>query len=563
MLERLSISNYALIDHLNVDFRDGFSIITGDTGAGKSVMMGALGLLMGARVESKAGGRKEEKSVIEGTFGNVTKELKDIFEANDLDWNDGYVIVRREISPAGRSRAFVNDSPVTLTLLEEISSNLIDIHSQHSNRLLSQSAYQRSIIDIFANHDGELEKYRTHFKEFAEIHRRLKLLKEESLRNRENRELLAFQLAQLDKLKPKEGEFKEIEREFDLLSDSDEMRSKLQESVGLVADYDSSAMARVAATRELLDSINMSLLEEGVEEEETLENRLRNIYVELKDINETLQGYISHVESDPMRLAAIGARMNKYHEAVRRFKVTEADELVALRENLKKKIDIIDGGGEDFQELETRGKELGRLLKQLAAEISKRRKDAASRFNETLTELARPLGLHNLKFEARVDQGKLTVDGADTVEFYCSFNKNQELMPLAKVASGGEMSRLTLCIKGMVAGNMKLPTVIFDEIDTGVSGEIADKMGEMMRRIASEMQVIAITHLPQVAAKGETHYLVYKHDLNDRTVSSVKELKGEDRIYEVARMLSGSEINDAALENARSLLSVTGKNKEE
>lgn len=562
MLERLSISNYALIDRLEVDFRDGFSIITGDTGAGKSVMMGALGLLMGVRIDSRACGHKDEKSVIEGAFGNVSESLAEIFDANGLDWNDGYVIVRREISPAGRSRAFVNDSPVTLPLLEEISSSLVDVHSQHSNRLLSLPAYQRGIIDIFAGHDAELEEYRSRFKEFAEIHRRLKQMREEAIRNRENRELLAFQLLQLDKLKPKLGEFKEIEREFDLLSDSDEMRSKLQEAAGVIGEYDSSAMSRIASARELLDSINMGLLEDAVDEQETLAERLKGIYVELKDINETLRGYVSHVESDPARLAAVGARMNRYHEAVRRFKVSDADDLVPLREGLKKKIEIIDGGGEDFHELEARGKELGKMLKESAAAISRRRMEAAVRFNKTLTEMARPLGLRNLRFEARVTQGKLTADGADTVEFYCSFNKNQELMPLAKVASGGEMSRLTLCIKGIVAGNMKLPTVIFDEIDTGVSGEIADKMGELMREIAREMQVIAITHLPQVAAKGETHYLVYKEDLKDRTVSSVRELKDDDRVYELARMLSGSRINEAALENARSLLSANNTNRE-
>ncbi|MBD5187302.1 MAG: DNA repair protein RecN [Bacteroidales bacterium] len=557
MLDRLTISNYALIDRLEVNFTNGFSIITGDTGAGKSVMMGALSLLMGNRADMKVLAHNEGRSVIEGVFSNVAPSLRTAFDDNQLDWNDGYVIVRREINPNGRSRAFINDSPVTLPLLEEISSSLVDVHSQHSNRLLSMSSYQRNIIDIFAEHGGELEEYHRKFREFAEIRRKLKSLREEAERNKENRELLAFQLSQLDKLNPRLGELKEIEREFDLLSDADEMRGKLQEAAGLTGEYDMSAMMNVSAAAELLSGVNMSLLEGEIREGESIAERLRSLYVELKDVSETLNGYLSQIEADPVRLMNITARMNRYHEACKRFKVSDGDELVALRDELRRRVSGADGSNEEFIELEKKGKLLGQDLKRLANSISERRIRSAQFFSSELVNRARPLGLKNLTFEARISQGKLTIDGADSVEFYCSFNKNQELMPLAKVASGGEMSRLTLCIKAMVAGNMKLPTVIFDEIDTGVSGEIADKMGDMMRSVAEEMQVIAITHLPQVAAKGDNHYLVYKRDLEDRTVSSVKELNREERVMEVARMLSGSEINAAALENARSLLGMS------
>ncbi|MBD5284624.1 MAG: DNA repair protein RecN [Bacteroides sp.] len=555
MIERLSIINYALIDSLEINFEEGLSIVTGETGAGKSVMLGAIGLVLGGRTDSKVLEGRTGKAVVEASFSNVSPELEHVFDRHDLDWNDGNVIVRREISANGRSRAFVNDTPVTLPVLDEIAGQLVDVHSQHSNRLLSMPAHQLWIIDSMADSGKLLSAYRKNFRRFAELRTKIKRIKETAAKNRENREFIAFQLEQLDKLNPKRGELAEIERSFDLLSEADEMRSNLSEAYGLIQGLERSALTLIAEAGERLQSINMQLIEGPVEiEDDSIINRLHATYVELKDIAETIEGYASGVESDPSKLAKVSNRMQELYEARKRFRVAEDDGLVNLREELRYQLKSIVEGDTDVAELEKEGKELASILRKQADEISALREKAAARFSEELTREARPLGLKNLNFEVRNTRGKMGIDGQDNIEFYCAFNKNQNPQPLNKVASGGEMSRLTLCIKAMVAGRMKLPTVIFDEIDTGVSGEIADKMGSMMARIAGDMQVIAITHLPQVAAKGRNHYLVFKTDLKDRTVSNVRQLSFEDRVRELARMLSGKQINPEAMANALTLL---------
>lgn len=556
MIERLSISNYALIDSIEISFDEGLSIVTGETGAGKSVMLGAIGLVLGGRSDSKVLEGRTGKAVIEATFNNVSPLLEKAFERYDLDWNDGNVIVRRELSGSGRSRAFVNDTPVTLPVLEEIGSQLVDVHSQHSNRLLSMPSHQLWIIDSMADSGKLLSSYRKNFRRFAELRARIKQIKETAAKNRENREFIAFQLEQLEKLNPKRGELAEVERSFDLLSEADEMRTSFSEAYGLLLGKEPSALTMIARAGESLQNINLSLLEGPLDREEnSVVSRLHDVYVELKDIAETIEGLASGVESDPSKLAKVSNRMHELYEARKRFKVVEDDGLVDLREELSYQLKSIVEGDSDVAELEKEGKELAATLRCQADELSAVREKAAERFSAELNRIARPLGLKNLNFEVRNTRGKLGIDGQDNIEFYTAFNKNQTPQPMSKVASGGEMSRLTLCIKAMIAGRMKLPTVIFDEIDTGVSGEIADKMGSMMAGIADDMQVIAITHLPQVAAKGRNHYLVYKTDLKDRTVSNVRPLSFEDRVRELARMLSGKQINPEAMANALTLLS--------
>ncbi len=555
MIERLSITNYALIDSLEINFEEGLSIVTGETGAGKSVMLGAIGLLQGERTDSKVLEGRNGKSVIEASFNNVTPGLKSVFERYDLDWNDARVIIRRELSASGRSRAFVNDTPVTLPVLTEIAGQLVDVHSQHSNRLLSMPSHQLWIVDSMGNTGKLLEEYRKNFRRFAELRSKIKKIKELLSAKRETREFIVYQLEQLDKLNPKKGELAEIERSFDLLSEADEMRSRLSESYGYLQGSEHSALSLIARAVEQLEAVNLPLIEGPLEyEEESVLHRLKEVYVELKDISETIEGYASSIESDPVKLSKVSGRLQDLYDAKKRFKVVDDDGLVTLREELRAQLNGIDGGDTDISELEKEGKELAAILRKQADELSEKREKAALKFAEELMKNARPLGLKNLKFEVRNSHAKLGIDGQDNLAFYCSFNKNQTPQPLDKVASGGEMSRLTLCIKAMIAGRMKLPTVIFDEIDTGVSGEIADKMGSMMASIAEDMQVIAITHLPQVAAKGHNHYLVFKTDLKDRTVSNVRQLKAEDRVRELARMLSGKEINPEAMANARTLL---------
>lgn len=555
MIRQLSIHNYALIDSLEIDFNDGLTILTGETGAGKSVLMGAISLLMGERADSKILANRQGKAVVEGLFDNVSPSLKSIFDTNDLDWNDGQILVRREISANGRSRAFINDTPVTLPLLTEIAGGMVDIHSQHANRLLSQPDYQLQVIDALADNSDLLSDYKEDFAKFASLHGKIKRLREEMERNRENAEFRAFQLEQLSKLNPRKGELEEVEKTYDLLSDADDIRSRLSESANALSQSEVSALSLVEDAGARLEGVDLSLFStQRGEEGPALMERLRNIHIELKDIGETIARLASGIESDPIRLAKADARLKDLYEAVKRFKVEDYEHLVELYATLKNEKTGGSGQLETLNNLESDAKALGEILKKKAEKLSNTRKTAAERFTKVLTESARTLGLKNLQVKVSLAQGKLTRDGKDTVEFLCSFNKNQPLMPISQTASGGEMARLTLCIKAITASKLKLPTVIFDEIDTGVSGEIADKMGSMMADIASGMQVLAITHLPQVAVKGKTHLLVYKQDNKDRTVSNVRTLNEEERVSEIARMLSGKEINEAALSNAKSLL---------
>lgn len=554
MLRHLSIQNYALIDSLEIDIDGGLTILTGETGAGKSVMMGAISLLTGERADSKVLANREGKAVVEGTFDNVSDSLKDAFEQNDLDWNDGTVIVRREISANGRSRAFVNDSPVTLPLLADLAGGMVDIHSQHSNRLLSRQDHQLTIIDALADNAALLADYRSDFTRFAAMRSRIRKMREAMERNRESQQFRAFQLEQLEKLNPRRGELEEVEREFDILSGADELRSKLNAAAMALTTADESAVNQIADAGAALEGVDFSLFEKSGDDSPGLMERLRNAYIELKDIGDSLSRIASGIESDPARLAKADDRLRQLYEAVKRFRTEDYDRLVDLYQTLKEEAAGAAETPEALNALESEAKALGEVLKQKAEEISRTRVRAAEKFEKMLVSDAIPLGLKNLKFEARMEVGKLTPLGKDSVEFFCSFNKNQPLMPLAQTASGGEMARLTLCIKAITANKLKLPTVIFDEIDTGVSGDIADRMGSMMADIAEGMQVLAITHLPQVAAKGNAHLLVYKQDEKERTVSNVKRLNSDERVRELARMLSGREINQAALDNAKALL---------
>lgn len=552
MLESLIIKNYALIDDLNLRFKRGLSIVTGETGAGKSIMLDALSLLLGERADSKAISDKSRKSVIEAVFSNPDKALRKFFDSNGLEWNPAELIVRREVSPSGRSRAFVNDTPVTLPVLSSITGNLVDIHSQHSNIVLSQSSSHLAIIDAFAGNSEKLSSYQADFSSYVALRSRIKKIKGQIEKNRENREFIAFQLEQLDKLKPKNGELRQVEQEFDMLSDSDQIREDLGSAYNCFESGDRSINALLAEATDSISRVNLSLFGEDVEEE--LMSRLENLRIELKDITETVYDYLDRVDSDPARLAKVTSRMNQIYEAIKRFKVADEEGLVKLHAELRGKLDAIDNGDVDVETMEKEARRLAKVLKVKADELTDIRREAAERLSVLITETAMPLGLQNLQFRIGLVQGKLTSDGQDTADFICSFNKNLEMQPMGKVASGGELARLMLSLKSIMAKCMNMPTVIFDEVDTGVSGEIADKMGDMMKRMGKEMQVLAITHLPQVASKGDCHFKVYKTDNATRTVSHVKELDYDGRIKELAAMLSGSKINDAALLNAKTLL---------
>lgn len=555
MLERLIIRNYALIDQLELDFGSGLTILTGETGAGKSIMLGALSLLQGGRADTRVISDSGSKSIVEATFVDVDSELKSFFDRNDLEWNGGEVIIRREISSSGRSRAFINDRPVTLAILSQIAERLIDIHSQHGNARLNDPRTQLEVIDAVAGNSALMSDYIEEFAAYINLRSKIRRLREDIEKNRENSEFLRFQLEQLDKLAPRRGELAEIERKFELLSDADEVKENMNSITALIGNYEGGVLDKLAQARALSVKIDMSMFETSSQSKNITE-RLDEILVELKDIGETVEDYAVTIDSDPMALSKTSDRMHQYYEAVKRFRVADADALVDLREELRSKLDGIEDGDTRLPEMEKEARQRARVLKEKADLLTASRRQAADTLAQELNETARPLGLKNMQFEISMESGKLTSKGQDSIEFLCAFNKNQAPAPVSKIASGGEISRLMLSLKGILAGKMKLPTIIFDEVDTGVSGEIADKMGEMMVAMSGSMQVMAITHLPQVAAKGKSHYKVYKTDSDEKTNTHVRRLDMEERIREIAGMMSGSAISDAALDNAKALLGI-------
>lgn len=555
MLRKLIIRNYALIDGLELDFSPGLTIITGETGAGKSIMLGALSLLMGGRADSRVIADGGSKSVVEAVFDNPPSFLEPFFTRNDIDWNPDEIIIRREIAVNVRSRVFVNDVPVTLAVLSAIAVHLIDIHSQYENARLVNPDAQLETVDSVSDNEELRAKYTTAFGRFVEIRNKVKRLRAEIERNRENRNNLLYQYEGLKEFNPKRGELEELERRFELLSDADEIREKLQHIRSMLGENDRGAVDLVRSAKSEIDKMDLPLV--GITAEEnvpTIPERLESIIIELQDIYETVDDALSEVETDPAALDKVSFRMNNYYTAMKHYNVKNGDELVDLMEKIKGQLEAIETGGEELPELEKEGKRMAAVVKELGRELTETRLKGAEKFSVEVTEAARPLGLPNLNFQVSVEPAKLGPNGQDKVEFLSAFNKNQTPSPLAGMASGGEMSRLMLTIKGVLAGRLNLPTVIFDEIDTGVSGEIADKMGAMMRSMSREMQVIAITHLPQVAAKGNRHFKVYKRDEESRTVTRVSELKGDDRVREIAAMMSGSIVGDAAISNARILI---------
>lgn len=557
MLSRLSITNYALIQHLDFSPGEGLSIITGETGAGKSVMLGALALLKGERADLKVIADKAKKAVVEASFVNLDESVVAKVLEFDPEWDGGELIIRREIQPSGRSRAFLNDSPVTLGLLEEITHGLLDIHSQNSNSLLSEQKTQLRLLDSVAAKSCEgfaplMDSYSSSFNSYVALRQEIKRRKEEASKNREQADIIAFRLGQLDRLKPKAGELRRIEQRYETLSNSEELREALVKSRRLLDDGEGhGALDQIEDARSVLSDIDFLLWEE--EDPEVME-RLRRCVVEIKDIVETIEGGIGLMEYDPATMESLSTRMRDYYNAMKSFKVETDAELATLHETVRKQYQSIENGDGDTVSLERQARETAASLKTLAAEISSCRKSAAASLQTEIEREARRLGLANLRFEIAVSDAKLSKTGGDSVEFRAAFNKNGLMAPVGEIASGGEIARLMLAVKKVTARNLSLPTIIFDEIDTGVSGSIADSMGEMMKEMGSMMQILTITHLPQVAVKGERHFKVYKEDRDDTTVSDVMLLSDSQREEEIGRMLSGEKIDEAARKNARSLL---------
>ena len=562
MLRQLLISNYALIDTLDFRPGSGLSIITGETGAGKSIMLGALSLLLGERADVRVITDKEKRSTIEATFSDIDERTASKVRNLDAEWDGEEIILRREITPAGRSRAFVNDSPVTLAVLSDISRGMLDIHSQHSNAMLSESGMQLRLIDSVADNAEVLAHYREELRKFLDLRFRIRSIRMEAERSSAHREMIMYKLEQLDRLNPQPGEYRRLERQFDALSDAEDVRQRLGGAhEALAGAAGEGALSLIGEAADMLEKVDFSLWEKesGGEGEQEGENpgiirRHRECYIEVKDIAETLESVMSDVKSDPAQLARISSRLQDYMAASRRFRTSGDDDLVELHRDLRRQLNAIDHGDSDIEELEREARGLARKLKEIASRLTSSRQEAAERLESEVEREARELGLPHLRFHVHMAGTKLGQNGGDAVEFQTAINKNQPLMAMNRVASGGEVARLMLAIKRVTSGRLQMPTVIFDEIDTGVSGEIADRMGSMMRAMGADMQILTITHLPQVAAKGERHFKVYKEDREDRTVSNVKLLDDTERRQELARMLSGRSLSEAALDNARSLL---------
>ena len=552
MLENLTISNYALIENLTFSPGKGLSILTGDTGAGKSIMIRALCLVAGERADTQMIGDKTRKAVVEASFAELPAAVKERIRKIDDEWDEGEIIIRREINPSGRSRAFLNDSPVSLSVLAEIARDLFDIHSQHGILNLSNPQFQLDLVDSMSEVSELLADYRKSFSRYVGLRHAIREYHEKRKDSELRRSLDEANLRKLDALKPKKGELELLEKRYDTLSHSEAIREKLSASLEFfTSDDPRGAIENLSEARQMLSNVDFSA---WGDENADFNRRLEQCLIELKDLAETLGSTIEKLNFEPEELIRLESRINDYNQTVREMKVAGDSELVDLHENLKLRLDLLEGDENEVEEKEREARALAIELKEKAATISAHRKEGARRLEESIMDEAKKLGLENIKFHIRFSETKLGRSGGDAVEFMSAINKNQELMAVSRFASGGEMARMMLAIKKITAGRMQSPTVIFDEIDTGVSGNIADRMGEMMREMGAEMQIIAITHLPQVASKGRRHFKVFKTDNNEKTVSDIKQLTDSEREMELARMLSGRNINDAAVENARTLL---------
>lgn len=549
MLKSLYIKNYALIDSLEIDFEQGFSVITGETGAGKSIILGALGLIVGQRADAKTIKMGESKCVIEGIFNISAYDLKAFFTEREIDY-DEICILRRELMSSGKSRAFINDTPVTLADLKELGNRLIDIHSQHQNLMLGDNQFQMHVVDALAGNANLLKEYNQIYTIYKDSVKKLKNLQDAITKSRQEEEYLRFQYTALDEAALKEGEQEELEAELEMLNHAEDIKSGLYKINILLSDDEHGI---VAALKESL-SVTHSLSKMYNRSEE-MQQRLDTAYIDLKDLSSEVERMAGDIEFNPERLAFVEERLNKIYSLQKKYNIDTVAGLLALKYEINKKLENIDSFDQQLKEQQQEVADNKEKVDLLASKLSSKRKSAIKPMEETLTKKTSVLGMPNIRFECNISpKQEADITGIDNLEFLFSANKNVPLQPVSEIASGGEISRLMLCLKSMIAGATALPTIIFDEIDTGVSGEIADKMGQIMQEFGQSMQVIAITHLPQIAAKGRAHYMVYKTDDEKTTTSNLRKLSDKERLEEIARMLSGASLTDAAIQNARVML---------
>lgn len=553
MLTSLHIQNYALIDTLDMDFEHGFSVITGETGAGKSIILGALGLLLGQRADSKSIKSGASRCVIEAHFDLSDYEMNIFFEKNDIDYDDE-CILRRELLISGKSRAFINDTPVPLNLMKELGEHLIDIHSQHQNLLLGKENFQLEVVDIIAGDAKELAEYQRQYEHYRQLAAELEKLKNEAEKNRADEEFLVFQLEQLEQLNIQDGEQENLELEVERLTHAEEIKGCLYAALyNLSTDEGHCVLNGLKETGRQLQGISRVYLQA-----ERLQERIQSCYIELKDIAGEIESALEDVEFNPERLAWVNDRLNAIYTLEQKHRVNTGEELISLKKELQERLENITSYDERIDLLTSQKQEAYRLSLEKAAILTELRKEAAVKIEKELCSHLIPLGMPNVQFVIDIQSRKEPdTEGMDSIRFLFSANKNGNLQEIAHVASGGEIARVMLSIKALITGSVKLPTIIFDEIDTGVSGKIAERMAYIMQEMGdANRQVISITHLPQIAARGKTHYRVYKEESEEGTTSHLIRLQEEERITEIAHMLSGEVLTEAAKENARELLKI-------
>ena len=553
MLRSLYIQNYALIEKLDIDFGSGFSVITGETGAGKSIILGAIGLLLGQRADVKSIRQGAAKCVIEARFEIAGYGMRPFFEENELEYEDE-CILRREVYASGKSRAFINDTPASLVQMKELGEQLIDVHSQHQNLLLNKEGFQLNVLDILAHDEEELNNYQSLHREWKQVQQDLEDLIVLAEQNKADEDYIRFQLEQLEDAQLAAGEQEELEQEADTLSHAEEIKAGLFRA-GQVMNSDEGGL--LSALKECLNT--MLGLQKVYPSAGELAERLESSYIELKDISQEVSGKEEEIEFNPVRLEEVNDRLNLIYTLQQKHRVTTVDELLALADDYAAKLANITSSDEQIEELKVRSEALYSKVKKQAAVLTKLRTAAAREVEKQMAARLIPLGMPNVRFRVEIGARKEPgVHGADTVNFLFSANKNGALQSISSVASGGEIARVMLSVKAMIAGAVKLPTIVFDEIDTGVSGEIADRMADIMQEMGEQdRQVISITHLPQIAARGRAHYKVYKQDNETETNSHIRRLTDDERVEEIAHMLSGAKLTEAALNNARALLEVS------
>lgn len=559
MLKKLDIRNFTLIDHLEMRFYPGFSVITGETGAGKSIIIGAIGLLLGNRADARQVKHGRDKCIIEATFDLSiyhSDVLKEFFDNNDLDYEPEECLLRREVNAGGKSRAFINDTPVTLALMRELGEQLIDVHSQHQNLLLNKEDFQLNVVDIIARDKQQLADYSASFSQLRTAEKQLQELRSRIVSDRENEDFLRFQQKELSEANLVDGEQEQLEQEAELMSHAEDIKRVLHEADCILSNDDNGVVGNTRVVAQ-----QMSGISEMLPEASELAERLNNSFIELKDISQEIASRMDDVEFDPQRYNEVTARLDNIYTLQQKFHVNTIAELLEKLADIDSQLGAIDNSDEALLEMEKRVETFKYEAEEKAAILTEMRKKAAKVVEKELSKLLVPLGIPKVRFKVDVENGDLSSTGSDKVVFLFSANSSTEMQPVAQVASGGEIARVMLSLKAMISKAIGLPTIIFDEIDTGVSGRVAEQMAHIMRDMGqTHRQVICITHLPQIAAAGSTHYRVAKQETENGTVSTMTQLDDEQRVKEIAQMLSGSDVSKAAIDNAKSLLGMnTGK----